>query len=266
MQPDKNEIAKLFIEGYSIPKIMQEMKTSFYTVKDSLIELGVYEKRHYLAKKLNTSEIINDYKNGLSVLALSKKYDVARSGIVRRLKSAGIQIRSGSEANYIRFKNASDEYKKEIVKKANQAMKLLPKSFHLSNSIKQAERKQITLSKIGSFELNVSDFLKQHGFCPTLQLRCFVYNIDVFIPGIAIEIHANSGHPHNMPYYLKRIKILMENNHSVIYIKVLRSGITDSGLIGLLNLISTIKASNEVKYYLIRGTGEVIANYSYIQL
>lgn len=172
-----------------------------------------------------------------------------------------IHIRNGSEANIIRFKDSTIDEKRQIVKKANEAMRKLPHSFHHESAIKQAISKENSLSKTGQFERDTIDYLTKLGFKCIPQKSFDAYNIDIAVGNVAVEIHVNSGHPHNNPYFRNRIIKLLKGGWNVFYIKITKQGFNECSL---KQLVSFIQFSGKYptscrKYGVVRGTGEIIA-------
>lgn len=204
--------------------------------------------------------IIDTYLSGVSVYQISKRLGVSRNVIDRIIVKNGYSIRGLNKSQKLRYKNTTKEYRKNIVKKANEAIRNKPKSFHYKSSIKQAQAKEKSLSKVGKFEFEVINNLIASGFNPIPQKAFMAYNIDITIGNIAIEIHVNSGHPHNMAYYRKRIINILKFGWNIIYIKITKAGLNEFCINQLISDINFFRGNPSIigQYRMIRGTGELI--------
>lgn len=263
MSINRENIITLYKSGVTIKQIRNITKGNFYKIRQILIDENLFTKDKI--KNFPIDEIINEYTLGNSILSISKKHNIPRITINRRLKREGINIRNGSDANIIRFNNATDDYKKDMVKKANEKIRNMPKEFHHSSSIKQAITKSKTLSKVGQFEIDIFDKLVSEKFNPIQQTPVDAYNIDITVRNIAIEIHVSSVNPTNHPKYTKRIKYLIESGWFVVYIKINKSGLTKIGIDKLVSIVNefSFNPSNRCKYWMISGTGETLSFFGY---
>lgn len=211
--------------------------------------------------EVNEQAVINLYSSGASVLSMSKQFNVSRNAIERVIAKNKLPIRNGSEANLIRFKNASLDEKRKVVKKANEAMRKLPHAFHHESSIKQAISKEISLKKVGQFETDIIEYLKKFNYNPIPQKAFGTYNIDIAIGNIAIEVHVNSANPHAHPYFMKRIIMLLKGNWNVIYLKITQGGLNKRGFDQLRICVDFFSHNPSIarEYRMMRGTGEAVA-------
>lgn len=202
-------------------------------------------------------KIISLYNSGISVKQLSIQFGCSRNVINNRLLKANIKHRNRSESMFNRTSKMTIEERKSMVYKANEGMR-----NSTSEQIKRrlelaAKTTQNNLSEVGQLEDYVMSSL--NNFSPIPQLAESTYNIDIACRPVAIEVHVNSGFPHNMPHIKKRIKHLLKCGWVVIYIKVGAKVIINE--VAMNKIISVIEFSRlnpsfRGKYWVIRGTGE----------
>lgn len=255
-----NDIIRMYSDGLNIRQIRNIFKVDYYTVRKILIDSGLFDKFKNSRNRLDQKSIIKSFNSGVSVYAIARKYSVDRNVIYRILRINGIKRRNSSEAQKLRYNKTNIKYRQNLTKNANEAIRNKPKEFHHIISLKQAIAKEKSLSKVGQFELDIIKYLERKGFDPIPQKALTVYNIDIAIGNIAIEIHVNSGNPHNMLYYRKRIINILKSGWDVIYIKITKRGLNKAGLNQLISLINLTSSypSKIRKYWMIRGTGEIM--------
>lgn len=111
--------------------------------------------------------VVSDFDEGMSVLALHRKYGVQRSTILRILADGGRQPRSGSAANKIRFRSPEA--------RGRQAIKA-----HLS---------------MGKGESEFYELLAERGITAERQKIVGNRNIDLAVGNVAVEVHAGLYNP-----------------------------------------------------------------------
>lgn len=192
-----NAINDLFAKGVSVQKVSKQFGiTAGYIMFN--VDLGVL---HYNGKafpgnykKVDIEKLKEAYIRGDSVLKMSKDFNVSRRSIVERLKYLGYNIRNGSEANIIRFKNSTIEYRQQITKKAHDAVRGVKRSFAKECNCailreKTANKSPETYGKLGPGEIELFYALRDKNLNPIMQKAFQIYNIDIFVaPNIFIEI------------------------------------------------------------------------------
>lgn len=160
-------------------------------------------------------KIISEYISGSSELSLSKKYGVSRIVITRILKNNGIQRRNGSQANYIRMAKMSAEERKKLVSPAQ----LAKKGGHESKitGIKRALTREANFPRVGPGEETLYNRLYELGLNPIRQKAVDIYNIDIAIRTIAVEISiGTTKFQGTATGQIKRIKKLSDCGYFVI--------------------------------------------------
>lgn len=226
-----------------INDLVNQGRTATYIAEQIGCEARVV--REFIHKnKLRTTEIIppnykdidieklkEAYIRGDSVLKMSKDFGVGRDVITRRLKKLGYKIRSGSEANLIRFKNSTAAYRQEITKKAHEKVRGQKRSD--STRINAAKSREATAnqclklySHLGRGEIELFTELSNKGLNPISQKAFNFYNIDLFIePNIFIELSCDTDplksqcvRKRQKVAFVDKVKKLADNNAVIVEI------------------------------------------------
>lgn len=222
-------ISRHFDEKIAIRVIAKELGCSDTAILARLaatgkkpLSSGVISKANAVrARSQISGDVASQFTQGASVKSLAVKFGRSRSVINACLADHGIKTRCRSDSMYLRMSKTSFEDRKKLTEKANQAIRAKPSSFHKENAEKQAITKAVSLSKVGAGEVEFMNSIKAKGFNPVPQLAVGVYNLDIAVGNLAVEVHANTGHPHTMPRLLRRIKDLLNCGYNVLYIKTL---------------------------------------------
>ena len=270
---DTDDLIQEYLAGKSVPKLSQEHGIPRSTIYSRLYAAGVTLRSEAESRRLSaradravySAEVVRRFRNGESVKSLATEFNVERSNIHLCLADKGVTPRNRSESMFARMSKTSLEERKELVAHANEAMRHLPPDFHKACSEKQAIRKQASLAKVGAGEAQFMHWLQQRGYEGRPQIAVGVYNIDILLRHIAVEIHINSGNPHAMPYYRKRIIKLLNSGYDVLYIKVSKQRQLESATANYA--IAFLKMRDRVpsmpcEYRMIRGDGEFVTGMS----
>jgi hypothetical protein len=235
---------------------------SYYRIQAIILEAEkVIDKSPYKTH-VDSSAIIEGFKSGKSVLALAGEFKVSRQVISKRLKDAGIVLRTGSEANIIRMANTSAEQRRELVKKANEAMRNMPDDLIASAHCKMAITRQRSLSQVGDKEIDLFNALQNRGYDPVLQFPFMAYNIDIACGKVAVEIHNSTANPHTIPKLRKRIENLLKHGWSIIYVKIPRKKTIDPAALEEVISFHQSSSRNEsavCQYRVIDSAGKLCA-------
>jgi hypothetical protein len=202
-------------------------------------------------------KIVTMYNSGFSVKKLAGEFGCCRQVITDRLKSRGITQRNRSESMYLRMSQTDMEGRRKLVAGANNGMRNSTKEQRESRLKKSAVMKEKSLSKVGILEDFVMNAL--HDLSPVSQKAFGVYNIDIAVGTVAIEIHNASAYPHTHKPTRKRIINLLKSGWTVIYIKFGKDAIINEAAINKVRFIIDQSGTNPSisgKYWMVKGTGE----------
>jgi hypothetical protein len=256
-----DNIIKMHKSGNVVSEIAKQFNVSKSFVYKVIKQHGETFVSRRIADHPKSADVIADYISGISENGVSIKHGIQRDTVKRILAYNNIKRRNQSEAETLKWSQMTKDKRLKQVAKANHTMRNMPKEFHASNSIKQAISKEKSLSKVGDFEMIFMDFLNKLGHRCTPQLAFGAYNIDIAIGNTAIEIHNNTAHPHNHPYYRQRIVRLLESDWNVIYVKTIGKVDVKRATSKLSQMIDLIQSNKPTlgQYGVIRGSGDFIA-------
>lgn len=253
----RDRIISLYKSGKSTYEIANIFNCGATTVGNHLREWGIDLTGN--RKPVDVGRIVELYTSGMSENSVANKMGVSRKLIRRRLNEQGINVRGQSEAESLKWSQMSDKERFKQVEAANKAIRNKPKSFHIKSAIKQAKTKEQTLSKVGDLERLFREKFEEKGFEVIPQKAVYVYNIDLAIRNTAVEIHINSQHPHNGPYYSKRIVKLLKRDWNVIYIKVGSNLSIQRATDKVSSMINFVESNKPAvcQYGMVRGSGKL---------
>lgn len=112
----KKECAQMYLSGYSIQNCSNHYKVSPTTISRWLIKLKVkirdFSTAHTITSigkeesdkriKLNTNDLINEYKKGESLKEVAKTFGVTTMFVMKRFAESNFKVRSYSDANRLK--------------------------------------------------------------------------------------------------------------------------------------------------------------------
>jgi hypothetical protein len=143
------------------------------------------------------------------------------------------------------------------------ALKNKPRKFFIPATIAKALSKQRTLSKVGRGEIEVFTYLLQKELHPIQQLAVYVYNIDIALWPIAIEIHDTSSDPDRRPYFRKRIEYLLNSGWNVLYIKTWKAKpVRTTALEYIISFFNELRfnKTGRCQYRMINSAGKLLSS------
>lgn len=206
----------------------------------------------------NPDDVIKTYLSGLGATETAKIHGIQKHTVYRWLRSAGVPTRSQSSAASMRLARMSE---------ADRIAFVTPMQNARSKS-SGAELKRRSIGrylvgyKTGLGEAEMVDWLSERGLKPLHQFPIDIYNIDVAILPVAVEIHRNTGMPLVMPHLKKRTKHLTNRGIHVIYVWItpahpLSKAAADDA-VAFFEAAKT-DPSTVGKYRVIRGSGQFVA-------
>lgn len=288
MEINEIDVVKLYKTGINIQQVANAFKCGKRRIRGILNRNGgtrngseimairlqrtTYEERKLLSQKgadkrktkIDPNLIIPFFNEGESVKQIAIRLNIARSVVNRILRENGINHRNGSESMYVRMAQTDIEERKRLTKKANQVVRELPAEFFVKSHTKGSISKQKSGIKIGKWEKECTDSLREVGLNPIPQCHFRTYNIDIACGNIAIEIHRSTSMPHNHPFYSKRIINLLKGGWNVIYVKFTGDNIQNITFDKIVELckFTGFNPSDSCQYGMINGAGKLLATRS----
>ena len=182
---------------------------------------------------LDTDDLIRRYKSGETLKEIAETYNVCRPTIARRLRHAGIMLRTGGEARLLMWTKITNPVdRKAIVKKAHAAIR--GKDQTEEHRVKIAWGRQMRGASDSSFENFIAETFRQRGFLPIHQFALGRYNLDIGLEeeAVAVEIFGGGWHHGGRAArrYRQRFDYILNRGWLPIVIWVGRTGISESCL------------------------------------
>lgn len=142
--------------------------------------------------KLPIEEIIERYVSGETEQSLARAYGVDRGTISKRLKDAGIQRRTMSQAGTIKNANLTPEQRSQYANAAHEAVR--GRKHSLDEKIQRAQTRQSKQLGVSDTEKLLREWIKQRGIDIIPQMAVGPYNVDIGTDTVAVEIFGGSWH------------------------------------------------------------------------
>lgn len=249
---------ELYLAGEPLEKIPAAAGVSVSRLHRERIARGIPPRK---LRVLPEEQIVRQYLAGASEFGLSQQYGVSRGPITRILTNAGIQRRGMSEAGEVRNRRMSAEERKLQVLAANRAAR--------GRSIGQREKARKALEKEArglhesEGETLIAGLLSERGVAPIAQRAVGVYNVDLALVPVAVEIVGGSNYPSRQAIYAERTPyILDEGWHLVLILDDQRIAPLGAGaadyIVAFLDEVRRNPPATS-QYRVISGDGEVHA-------
>lgn len=266
----KEEIISLYINGVSLDKIASQFGFSRTPIKNLLKKLEVPINKpgrptgSLGLRFIPSTDIIERYLRGEGTTAIAKTELVKDNTILRYLRRHGIKIRTRSQSCKIWNEHHSIEDRKNRFGKGA-GKGFVPGQVPPDQFYKIALGKQRTKAMAQPYETTLLKLLEARGLTCVPQLAIGNYNIDIAISPIAVEIHAATNNPFNLPALQKRIKYLIDCGWYVIYVWIYSSPIGIGAAEAIISYLKEARSnpSTTSKYRMIRGSGKEAPIFSF---
>lgn len=187
---DLDEAVRLYLSGKPIKEIETLVPVSGARLYGELRTRGIPPSRKFAS--FPRDQVVAAYRQGASVLGLSKEYGVSRPTIAKCLIEAGVEMRSHSEAQHLRQASLSLNEKKLLTAAANRAARLrrAPEIEKLRRALRvEAEGKHDSVG-----ESSLAEMLQSRGVLSVPQRAIGPYNVDLAINPVAVEVLGGGWH------------------------------------------------------------------------
>ena len=205
-------------------------------------------------------DLIPRYRGGESELALSKSYGISRIALRRMLVDGGAEIRGRSEAGKNRASKMTAEERKSQVSKAHDAVR--GKAVEESVLVKAAQARQMNPRPPSTGERKLLAMLRKRGLRPHREVAVGRYNVDLAVPGVAVEVLGGKWHGYKATHH-RRTKAILDAGWHIIFVwnhdrVPLDAGAADY-IVGFCE--ETGRHPSSVREYrVIRGDGELVSS------
>lgn len=255
---DLDQAVALYLAGKSI----QEIETDTGVTNTSLFRerkvRGIPPRPR--SAVVPRTEAIDLYKSGASVLELSNRYGVSRYTITEILRQAGVERRGQSRAAKVSAQRSTAEERKTRAAAANRAarMRKVPQIQKLRHALQVESR--AAHDSGGEESLNL--LLRSKGVRPIPQRAVGVYNVDLAMLPVAVEVLGGGWHAVKSVHAERTPYILDEGWHLVMVWDFEGRSALDAGaadyLVAFLEEVRRNPPST-CQYRVITGQGEVLA-------
>lgn len=212
--------ANLVRNGFLVKDAAKEIGINAATLSKKFKEIG-FKPPHNRggSNKINlpVDDIQSMYEDGQSENAISKHFGVSRNVIRKRFLELGINPRSQSESEKLKWRQMDEKTRSNQVKNAHDAVRGSVKTMASKISLAKAREKLKYDHLIGFGELEFCELLTNRGIDFTHQKAIGPYNVDVAIGNIAVELTGYLGR-YTMfnPKEINRSAKLLESGYHVL--------------------------------------------------
>lgn len=238
----------------------------FRNIKESRALSGVKTGLAQM-KALPTEEIAQRYLTGDSEQTLAVSYGVSRRAIAKRLKIAGIQRRTASEANSVMARRMTDQQRLDRAQSAHNAVRGTKRSFE--ELCKRALIRQKRQTHVSPHEKRIIQWLHDAGLSPIGQMAIGPYNADITVGSVVVEVFGGSWHAYgsHVARAGKRLDYFLNQGWNLIFIWVDTSKwpltINAAHYIVTFYQLTSLDPSIRGQYRVIRGDGQEMTEGSF---
>ncbi len=213
--------------GRSMQSIADEYGVPLYSVHTALHFLSAKVRKDYSSRimppRVHVDEmlLVSMYESGMSINALAKHFNVARTAIIPRLNRLGVILRSRSDQEHIKWDRMTSEQRQNQYSQAHNAAR--GRVVTTATKTKHALTVQKKRLHISDTEHALREMLHARGIDSTPQKAVGPYNIDLAVPPVAIEIWGGRWHWSGRHHARceQRLRYLMENGWHVLILPII---------------------------------------------
>lgn len=219
---DVSDVVSLYNVGTPTPSIANKYGCSQAAVVNCLKREGVYAGRDWKSYMLRNygvtpEDLLEMYRSGMWKNEIAAKTGISEGAVGKYLSYLGVPIaKDRSESVRKRYKRMSPEQRDELTKSAHDAVRGIKRTK--DDLCKRAIGKERS-GKFGSVaEKELFYLLKERGVVPIPQKALWIYNIDLSIGNIAVEMTGRARKPDYIPIYKERIKYILNRGFILVYV------------------------------------------------
>lgn len=260
---NRDNFIKRYISGETLSKLSKEAHVDFRTAKRILNESGIKTRNMSESQIANLpiEQIIERYKSGESTVEIASDFNVWHTTIGDALKRNGIPIRPITERAKIGASKIDVKTRKRMMKIAQNSRR--GNIDTIKTKIARAKTIERTGGKTSELESRFCQWLTESNISFKRQTAVGIYNIDITIGKIAVEIFGGNWHasPSRYRRSMKRAKYIFDRGWSIVYIwhNSTRYPISENAADYVISLADSFSSnpSSFGQYWVIRGDGQV---------
>jgi hypothetical protein len=259
---DAEDAAQRYLAGESLKGLAARYRVRSERVRRVLIAANV-PIRGSGPLPLPDDEIIRRYVEGESEKMLAERFGVSRAVIRRRLLKRGIDPRGRSESMRVRMANTPPEERRRLAAAAHDAVRGRIRSW--DERVQAAQTRELRQTHVGPAELLMQRWLADRGITSVPQQAVGIYNVDLGLHPVAVEIFGGNWHGHggHRSSAGKRFRYILDQGWCVVIIWVDRREYPLHPLAADYVITRLEHARRDPslrgKYWVIRGDGQEIA-------
>lgn len=153
--------------------------------------------------------------DGVSLKAIANRYGIERQTLTNDFKRAGIPLRGRSAAMFTRMSKTTREERKRLADAANNAVRGKSQSHEWRVARAESRRR-----RVGIGEKALRSLLSERGYSIDPQRPVDVYNVDIAVDHVAVELHTGGVGQLAEPKYVRRLEHLFDRGYSVLFVFV----------------------------------------------
>ena len=210
-------------DGLYLTEISKEVGFTADSLSVRLRRIGVDAARNHHSRpphnrKQMGAGVVHEYLAGRSEKSIAQKLGVCRAVIRRTLLEAGVEPRNRSKAMLQRHRNMTAEERKQLASAAHEAVRgrAHPQSRQRDAArMREAGKFKV---RIGPGENELANMLREKGLNVIRQKSVDVYNVDLAVGSIAVEITAAQGRLAKGKMQ-RRLKHIANLGYTIVYIQ-----------------------------------------------
>lgn len=156
-------------------------------------------------------QMVTMYQNGESENAVAKHFSISRNVVRRQLERFGVEPRTQSEAESLKWSKMTEEQRQRQVKAAHKVNKGIIRSDESKIKLAKARERIKYDFLIGPGETELVQLLNDRGIDCVHQKAIKFYNVDIAVGNIAVELTKDrTRYSAFNPKEIKRAKNLLE--------------------------------------------------------
>ena len=252
-----NDAIKRLSEGKMLKTVAEELGVCPDNLSIYVRKRGFAIQKHRRIEDrtlVPEDEVVSMYQSGISELAIARHFGCSRNVIRRRILRAGIVPRGGKEANKLRYRETTKEYRQALTRAAHEARRgEMPHNqrCHYASSRENTGN----VSHFGPGEAELASLLEQRGLCFIRQKAIDIYNVDFAIGHVAVEVTLGTvKYRGGNTMSNKRLKKILECGYSPITIEFSSIPVLTTYLEDIVSAIDEARGlpSFKSEYWMIR--------------